>query len=420
MTHLTLREHEWCPVSAAGPVNERRAALLETLARNWPAGALEWRRHSFKLAGFCGVVRVDGLVIEVLPKITTDNVPPATARGVLVNMLRATGTFPPEIAGGTSLALERHHLLDIFILAFCRQVSRELVQGLIRRYRDVEDNLTAVRGRIDFVQQVRRNLVHQERVACRYEELSADNAYNRVLKGVLLKLQRVSVALDVRRATNELLVRLAEVADVPITLKDAQALGFDRSNRRWESVFRQCEWLLAGLNPSVAAGCVESVALLFDMNALFEAWVTQQVRRWLGPHGYSVSAQDRGRFLAQDSQGKSRFPLRPDIVVRDGEGRVVQILDAKWKQPGEDLAGVAQPDLYQMTAYAQAYQCASVGLIYPDWQGSLREIEHYRLSGRDVCLTLWRCPLGEVSPLQAELRSVLASRVPGNHGIMQG
>jgi len=361
MTQLTLREHEWCPVSDAGPVTEQRAALLETLARDWPAGALEWRRHSFKFAGYCGVVRVDGLVIEVLPKITTDNVPPATARGVLVNMLRATGTFPPEIAGGTSLALERHHLLDIFILAFCRQVSRELVQGLIRRYRDVEDNLTAVRGRIDFVQQVRRNLVHQERVACRYEELSANNPYNRVLKGVLLRLARVSVALDVRRAINELLVRLAEVTDVPVALKDAQSLSFDRSNRRWESVFRQCEWLLAGLNPSVAAGRSESVALLFDMNRLFEAWVTRQWRRMLGPQGYSVFAQDRGRYLAQDGAGRQRFALRPDIVIRDGEGRVVQVLDTKWKQPGEDLAAVVQADMYQMVAYSQSYGCRFFG-----------------------------------------------------------
>jgi 5-methylcytosine-specific restriction enzyme subunit McrC len=395
MTHLTLREHQWCPVSDAGPMTERRAALLEALAKNWPAGALEWRRHSFKFAGFCGVVRVDGLVIEVLPKITAENVPEATARGVLVNMLRATGTFPAELPGGASLHTERHHLLDTFILAFCRQVSRELVQGVIRRYRELEENLTAVRGRIDFVQQVRRNLVHQERVACRYEELSADNPYNRVLKAVLLRLARVSAALDVRRAVNELQIRLAEVTDVPVTRQDVQALTFDRSNRRWENVFRQCEWLLAGFGPSVAAGRNESVALLFDMNFLFEAWVTRQWRRWCAPLGYTLSAQDRGRCLAQDSAGKNAFPLRPDIVIRDGENKVVQILDAKWKQPGENLAGISQADVYQMTAYAQAYQCPSLGLIYPGWQDALLEIENYRLNGRDVRLALWRCPLGQ-------------------------
>jgi len=400
MSHLTLREHEWCPVSDAGPVTEQRVALLETLARDWPAGVLEWRRRQFKFAGFCGVVRVDGLVMEVLPKITAEQLPEATARGALVNMLRATGAFPPEIAGGTTLDLGRHHLLDIFILSFCRQVNRELVGGLIRRYQDVRANLTAVRGRIDFVRQARHNLVHQERVACRYEELTADNPYNRVLKGVLLRLARVSIAPDVRRSIGELLVRLAEVSEVAVSLKDAQVLAFDRSNRRWENVFKQCEWLLSGINPAVAAGRSESVALLFDMNRLFEAWVTRQWRRWLGPQGFTIQTQGPRWYLAQDSTGKDTFQLRPDITVWDTEGKLVQMLDAKWKQPGEDLTGISRADVYQMVAYAVRYGCESVGLVYPTWRAKLSSGSCYSVMTAGTELSVFHCPLsGENTPV---------------------
>lgn len=392
MSHVSLREHEWCPIQEEGPVTDARAAMLEALARHWPAGAIEWRRRSFKFAGFCGVVRVDGLIIEVLPKISATEVPVATARSILINMLRVTGTLAPEVAGGAHLALEKHHLLDVFIQVFCRQVSREMVQGVIRTYQDRDGNLTAIRGRLDFVQQMRHNLVHQEKVACRYEELSSDNAWNQVLKAVLNKLSRLAVSLDTRRAVSELLTRMGDISLVTVSRQDASALTFNRSNLRWAPTFRQCEWLLAGMSPTVAAGASESVSLLFDMDRLFEGYIARCLKRLLLPLGYTVQTQGPRWYLAEDSKGKAAFQLRPDIAVRDAEGTLILIADTKWKQPGANVTkGISSADAYQMTVYAQRYRVPSACLIYPRMGGSHQAIERYQLTQADASISavLW-------------------------------
>jgi 5-methylcytosine-specific restriction endonuclease McrBC regulatory subunit McrC len=53
--------------------------------------------------------------------------------------------------------------------------------------------------------------------------------------------------------------------------------------------------------------------------------------------------------------------------VVSAAGVVERLLDAKWKRldPGAAGFGVAREDAYQLAAYAGAYRCANVALIYP-------------------------------------------------------
>ena len=57
-----------------------------------------------------------------------------------------------------------------------------------------------------------------------------------------------------------------------------------------------------------------------------------------------------------DAEGNSILTLKPDAVIRKLDDRPV-ILDTKWKRltPGKKRLGVADSDVYQMLAYARAY-----------------------------------------------------------------
>ena len=65
------------------------------------------------------------------------------------------------------------------------------------------------------------------------------------------------------------------------------------------------------------------------------------------------------------------FRLRPDATVVSAAGAVEFVLDAKWKhlETGTATLGVAREDAYQLAAYAGAYRCRLVALVYPRAEG---------------------------------------------------
>ena len=106
-------------------------------------------------------------------------------------------------------------------------------------------------------------------------------------------------------------------------------------------------------------------ALLFPMDKIFEAYVSDLVRKTLSD--YNVSLQDRKIWLFDEHEKQSSsYRLRPDIVIRSDESTV--IADTKWKVLKAD--GPTQADLYQMYAYHTRYshkgeKVQKVVLLYP-------------------------------------------------------
>ena len=104
--------------------------------------------------------------------------------------------------------------------------------------------------------------------------------------------------------------------------------------------------------------------LLFPMSDLFEEFVGRSMKAALDPG--AVRLQHTGCF-ALASRERRLFALRPDIVV---DGNIV--IDTKWTmlKPDEPGYGVDQSDVYQMLAYARAYDARRLVLLYP-WHAGL-------------------------------------------------
>ena len=97
------------------------------------------------------------------------------------------------------------------------------------------------------------------------------------------------------------------------------------------------------------------------MNRLFEEFIGRSLKRALATR--SVSLQPREHCAVTSADG-GLFYLRPDAVIKEPTSI---ILDTKWKHLTleEKTLGVAQADIYQMLAYAQAYDASRLILLYP-------------------------------------------------------
>lgn len=379
MRQLTVFEHGWLEIGEGRDLSANEAEALAAAESSLPRSCLQWGYRRVKFAQFCGVVRIDGLQVEVLPKLTPHQTE-AQQRDTLLTMLACAGDLEGLDTLGASLATSRTTLLDLFILHFAQLLERQLQQGLMRNYRDIDDTLDQVRGRIDLVRQQRENLFKPQRLACRYSELIADIPVNRLLHSALLLVTRLCTGPLLAQQLRALRMHFGNVGILAPHEHGPDADQLNRMQRRYARVIQLAHLFLDGQFLDARSGDQHVFSLLFDMNRLFERYTASRLRPLARRHSLRLMEQGPRRYLAEDSQGKGRVLMRPDISLLDTQGSPLAILDTKWKllNGSDPIAALSASDLYQLNAYATAYGCTSVCLLYPE-QTQLPAAQEHRL-----------------------------------------
>lgn len=382
MTHLSVPEWGRAPVGPDG-FSVAQAEALVAAARMHPlggedgSGIVSDHRHYLRARQMVGVLAAPGCSLEILPKV--DPEAPAedapTVRRRLIALLDLALGLDIGDGAATAMARGAENLLEILIRIFAERLLAETRRGLPRHYLVFEDDLPALRGRLDIVRQFTHHTVRPDRLACRYDQLSNDIPLLQVMKAAVLALRRLSRALDTQRLLDELRFVFADVSDVPLPALPWARVRIDRTSRRWESLFALARLLLKRDWQATSARAAErdGISLLFAMNDLFEAAVAALLRQALAGNGFDVVAQGGLRYCLGDWRpdedcAGDRFQTRPDILLRRN-GTVVAVIDTKWKSLGADpldrRGGVGQTDVYQMMAYARLYRCDRLMLLYP-------------------------------------------------------
>jgi 5-methylcytosine-specific restriction enzyme subunit McrC len=375
--HLTAFEHQSVPIEDASSettITPQEADWLTAL-NDRRRGFCERGHRSVKLSQYSGLLTVGNRMLEILPKVD-EAAPAEECRGILLNLLRESRMFPAFRHLSASHHLRDAPLLEVFITAFFEEVTALVRGGLLRRYQEESDDLAVVRGRLVAARQFAVHANRPDRIACQFDELTADNAWNRFLKAAVRAVRPWIGSIELHRRWTELVAVFEGVTDQVMEPDALRGFPFDRQARRYRDATEWARWILTLLSPSIRAGANTAPGLLFDMNLLFQSAVANALRREVEhmPH-VGLDTQDSGLHLATVAEdGRNAFALRPDIVIRRGN-EVVAVLDTKWKrlrgEPGGQELGVAPADAYQMHAYASTYGCREVTLVYP-WHSGVR------------------------------------------------
>lgn len=355
------------------------AAAASPLAGRNGVGVLEHRRDGLAAKGIVGVVATRGASLEILPKITSEHesverpIGDADAlRARLIHMLSVAFDLPIHAGAMAALGEQRRVVLDPLIRLFAERLARALRDGLPRRYVRRHEDSPALRGRLDVVRQFSTLAAQPHRLACRFDELSADIALNRIMKAAVDRVGCAGRSEATARALRPLQVAYADVSTVPRRRLAWGDVVLDRTNTRWRELLRWAELFLGDRFQTTHLGSEKGVSLLFPMHELFERYCTRRLRAALVDTGLSVTGQGGRRPCLRTVAGVPLFETRPDILVMRGNA-VVHIVDTKWKRitsPDDDpKCGISQADVYQMMAYGRIYGCRDVTLLYPHHEG---------------------------------------------------
>ena len=367
-------------------------------------------RQELRAGQVVGILASPDITLEILPKIASAD--DALTRESVVRMLARTFDLPIADGDLVGAGQQRHDLLEIFIRLFCKQLFDATRGGLPRQYLAHEDDLTKLRGRLNYQRQLTHLIATPQHIACRFDELSADISLNHIMKATVDRLRRISRASDNQRSLFELGGRYYDVTAVAANVLRWDLVTLDRTNQHWANLLKFAKLLLGDRYQSTSAGADFGYSLLFEMNTLFEEFIGRTLRATLRQR---VSLQHRFGHALADGQGKKYFATIPDIVVHSLTGGLDWVVDTKWKRlkgvVDDRNYGVAQSDVYQLMAYAQVYNCPQVMLLYPHHEGLGKKagrIGEFVIAGSESKLVVATIDLVDIPSVPKQLFEILA------------
>ena len=310
---------------------------------------------------YVGILQTkSGLTIEILPKIA-DKTDTDKSKAVFIKMLRALKNFPFKSSNLASLKTQNLPLLEIFISMFLCELEALVKKGIKSDYVALEENLSFLKGKLNINEQIKRNSIHKERFYVGYSEFLSDIKINRIIKTTLKFLYKKSNSSKNQQKIRELLFIFDEVSTCDDYKNFFEKLIINRQVKHYEQTLLWCKIFLLGNSFTPHKGDDLAFALLFDMNALFESYVGDFIKKKFS----GTILQHSERHLVENPKS---FKLRPDIFLKDKF-----IADSKWKiiSSKDDIS---QADLYQLYAYGKKHECdGKLYLIYPKIEGIKQE-----------------------------------------------
>ncbi|MCZ2817910.1 McrC family protein [Modestobacter sp. VKM Ac-2984] len=374
MISLTLPEWSTKAVERVPPVT---AAALEATGAVRVSVDLQGRTV-LSSSSFVGAVRVGDVQLRITPKLGV--------RRLLWLIGHAQNPSGWRDEGAVDLA-ESPELETALAVSFLAAANRALAQGIMQGYRVREEARPVLRGRIREVDQLRRRLGSAALLEVRFDDYTIDIPENQILVAAAERLARLpGIPAATRAGLRRLLVMLADVTRLPRG-HQFPATSVNRLTRRYQPTLRLARLALAGHSFDQPAGAVSASGFLFNLNTVYEDWLTAAVRTALAPRGGALRAQ-----YAVHLDQAGRIPMRPDMVWERDE-RPAAVLDAKYKS----LSTKGQPDtdLYQMLAYCTALALPTGHLVYAE--GTATRSSHVvRASG--VTINVWSLDLSSPVP----------------------
>jgi 5-methylcytosine-specific restriction enzyme subunit McrC len=388
---VPLSVFEWLETQALAAADNGTHAWLRLTQK---------RGHrAIQVTSYVGVIRTpDGYQIEVLPKVgkLTEG-GDVQARQLLIDMLCCLGGFRHIQTDSAKLAATRMPLFEVFIEAFLGSVEQIVKRGLRSDYSALQDNMFALRGKLQMAEHLRQNLCRRDRFFAEFDEFSPDRAENRLLHAALRQVLSWTGSQTNQRLARELCFVFA---DVPISERpsvDLLRVRLDRGMAHYSVALAWATLILEDESPLTGTGGHRSPSLLFPMEAVFEAFVAKHLKRQISLP-FHLKPQVETFSLVRHLE-QNWFRLKPDFLVK-ASGSNCLVLDTKWKlldikkkSNGTDKYGLSQADFYQLYAYGQSYLDGhgDIVLVYPKTEAFSQALPVFEFP-KSNGLRLWVLP----------------------------
>jgi len=312
-------------------------------------------RHGLrvKASSWVGVVRFSNFEVQVRPKFAEENLD-------LVRLIAYAGGLDSfkRFRIPHNLPQKGHSLFDLVALLFAEACERLLKRGLLSDYKQLEEDLPVLRGRLLPLQQAVRRLGLLNRLECRYDEYLSDIPENQVLRGALEHCAlRATYGMLMPRIRRLHGIFASVCHRAPCDPEEIlENMTYNRLKEHYREPHELARLILAtlGIKDLYSRGDARCFSFLVDMNHLFECFVSRWLCELLPRRGFQVQSQRRVSSIIWDVGTNCSYKrVVPDILVTQGGRRISGLpIDAKYIP--YDERSLDEENIYQAFLYAYA------------------------------------------------------------------
>lgn len=379
--YIILKEgYDWLSVGSEEneiTLSEYRNLCLY-LKKNIGNKSIVYDYNRIKFINYVGIIKVNNLIIEILPKISLSN-DIIKDREILMFMLSKCNKLSVDIKELLNSNILKNSLLDILAKVFSKKLLNELQKGLYREYVSKEEALSMIKGKILISKSIKENTINKNKMNCKYDEFTEDNLFNAILKRAINVILFSIKNDDVKKELNIINNIFNDVSDIYVPNNIILNYKLNRMNNRFLECFTLAKLILLNSSMDKSLGKENGFSILFEMNYLYEEYVGVLLKEVFNDTNININinTQEKSRYLLWNTlKERNEIALKPDIVIyKDNKPKI--IIDTKWKSATIDGKEVyTQGDIYQMYAYITTYEeCQQCILLYPKINENIKHSE---------------------------------------------
>ncbi len=367
MNRIQVFEHEFLPIE--GSFKENHFVALSKLNELYNDKYFKLRHNGIKFKEYVGVIQVEGLTIEILPKIDSDTNSKAVWQNALIEMLRVTKKLKVQKVGEANVQKQQIHLLDIYFEWFLTEVNLLIHQGLIKQYYKETKNIKALKGKLEFSGHISKNTIHKERFYTTHQIYDKDHLIHQILHQALDIVSNLSKGTYLYHQCKKTFLHFPDVKKIKASENTFSKVTQNRKTAPYKTALAIARLIILNYAPNVSKGSEKMLALLFNMNSLWEEYILVKLKE--------KESKNLKIFGQNDKYFWNGITIRPDIIIEKKQGNEKEtiVIDTKWKKI--DNANPSTNDLRQMYVYNDYWNAKKAILLYPSTKTDFGEFIHF-------------------------------------------
>ena len=267
--------------------------------------------------------------------------------------MKLTKRLKVDHVGEANLNKQSIHLLDIYFDWFLNELQLLIRQGLIKKYYKEKGNIRVLKGKLEFADQINKNLIHKERFYTSHQVYEKDHLVHQILGQALSIVEQMSNGNYLYSKCKKISLDFPDVQKIKATSVTFDSIPNVRKLVPYQTALQIARLIILNYAPNISSGNENLLALLFDMNSLWEEYILMRLKN-AAHNEFEIHGQKSKIFW-------NRNTIRPDIVIRKGDETF--IVDTKWKNINGNIPST--DDLRQMYVYNEYWKSHKAVLLYP-------------------------------------------------------
>lgn len=242
---------------------------------------------------------------------------------------------------------------ELYSAILAKGISIQLKRGLNREYSEINEPLSAIKGRIDLPASIKTRSIMKAQLVCSYDEFSENSYFNRILKTTVILLLKTDISKSRKRELKNLMLSFKNVDTLDVHNIDWH-IRYNKNNQSYHLLLSICNLVVSGLLQTQKDGTSKLMNFIDEqrMCRLYEKFILEYYRKH-----YPFIAENSEQISWQLDDGRcDMLPvMQSDIMLR--KGNQVLIIDAKYytytMQSQYDTRKLHSANLYQIFTYVK-------------------------------------------------------------------